>query len=117
MAKAETTREISDEHENYIVSRFARWNARNSSNSGAVGNDPNDVTSDIHIIECKATEGKSITVKLADWIKNRTKQYAGRTPAMAFRFRDPYTQKHLDLVLIELDEYIWLREQIDKGMI
>jgi hypothetical protein len=96
-----------------VVKQLARWNARRSSNSGAVANDPNDVTSDLHIVECKATEGKSISVKLDDWIKNRKKQYAGRTPAMAFRFRDPHTDQHLDLIMIELDEYVYMREALD----
>lgn len=113
MGKATTTRQVSDEHEDALVKAFARWDARRSSNSGSVANDPNDVTSDLHIIECKATEGKSVSIKLADWLKNKKKQYAGRTPAMAFRFRDPHTKNHLDLILIELDEYVWLREQLD----
>lgn len=111
--KSATTRELSDQHEEFIVRSLAAWNARRSSNSGAVANDPNDVTSDIHIIECKATEGKSLSLKLSDWLKNRAKQYGGRTPAMAFRFRDPHTDKSIDLIMLELDEYVWLRSELD----
>lgn len=113
MGKAKTTRQVSDEHEDYVTKMLAKWSARRSSNSGAVANDPNDVTSDLHIVECKATEGKSIGIKLDDWLKNKKKQYGGRTPAMAFRFRDPHTHKHLDLILIELEEYVYYREQLE----
>lgn len=106
MPKAQTTRTISDEHENFIVKVFSRWNARRSPSSGARFSDPIDVTTDLHVIECKATEGKSISVKLDDWIKNRNKAYNGRRPMMAFRFRDPYNGKHIDLFLVEPDDYL-----------
>lgn len=104
MPKATTTRQVSDEHENFIVKKFSEWNARRSPSSGAMAHDPIDVTSDLHVIECKATEGKSISVKLDDWIKNRDKAYNGRRPAMALRFRDPYTGRHIDLFLHELED-------------
>jgi hypothetical protein len=106
MAKAKTTREVSDEHEEHLVEKFSRWNARRSPSSGASFSDPNDVTCDIHVIECKATEGKSISFKLDDWLKIRKKAYDGRTPGMALRFRDPYNGKHIDLMVVELDEYV-----------
>lgn len=114
MPKAKTTRTVSDEHEEFIVKKLAPWNARRSVSSGANYADPHDVTSDIHVTECKATEGKTISVKLADWIKQRNKSGLGRTPTMAFRFRDPYTKDHIDLMMIEVEEYVWLREELEN---
>lgn len=114
MSKSRTTRQVSDEHENFLVKRFADWNARRSPSSGAMPNDPIDVTSDLHVIEAKATEGKSISVKLDDWLKNRAKAYNGRRPAMAFRFRDPYNGKHIDLFLVEVEDYM---EKIENDIV
>lgn len=111
MPKAQTTRQISNEHESFLEKVFAKWNARRSPSSGARFSDPIDVTTDLHVIEAKATEGKSISIKREDWIKNRNKAYNGRMPAMAIRFRDPYNGKHIDLLLVELEnDYL---EKID----
>lgn len=104
--KKKTTRQLSDAHENYLVKVMARWNARRSSSSGAMFNDPNDVTTDLHVIECKATEGQSLSLKREDWLKIQAKAYNGKGPMMSYRFADPYGDKHIDLVMITLEEYM-----------
>lgn len=74
-----------------------------SSGSGSGWLRKSDVRSDNHLWEAKRTDGKSISIKLDDWIKNR--RYAweqGRTPAM-----------HLEigttrLVVLEEDDFLEL---------
>lgn len=105
MTLAKTTREVSDEHENHLAKMLEKFAGRRSPSSGAVFSDPNDVTSDIYVVECKATEKKSISVKLSDWEGIRKKAFGGRKPMLAFRFRDPYWKKHTDLVMIELRDF------------
>lgn len=102
MAKAQTTRQVSSEHESFVAKVFARFNGKASSSSGASPAYPHDVESDLYVTECKATEGKSISIKLDDWLKIRHRAGNGRLPSMAFRFRDPYSGKHIDLFMKEL---------------
>lgn len=105
---------LSDEHENYIAKLLGRWNGRRSSSSGAMYNDPNDVTSDLHVIECKATEGQSITLKLDDWLKTRAKAYNGKSPAMAIRFKDFWSGQTVDLIIEEADEWVAKLEELEE---
>jgi hypothetical protein len=109
--KLRTTRQISSEQESFVANLFLRWNGKASSSSGASIAYPHDVESDLYVTECKATEGKSISIKLDDWLKIRHRAGNGRLPSMAFRFRDPYTGKHVDLFMKELVEEV---DQLDE---
>lgn len=111
MPKLRTTRQVSSEQESFVAKVFLRWNGRASSSSGSSPAYPHDVQSDHYVTECKATEGKSISVKLDDWLKIRHRAGNGRLPSMAFRFRDPYTGKHIDLFMKELAEEV---EQLER---
>jgi Holliday junction resolvase len=115
MSKAKTTRQLSDEHEEYLVDAFYKFHARRSPSSGASAIDPNDVITDMHVIEAKATEKGSITIKKSDWQKIRAKAFNGRTPAMAFRFKDDYTGESIDLFTIEVPEYTYIRERLEHA--
>ena len=110
MAKARTTRQISSEQESFVANLFARWDGRSSSSSGSSPAYPHDVQSNLYVTECKATEGKSISLKLDDWLKIRHRADNGREPSMALRFRDPYTGKHIDLFVKELQREVWDQE-------
>lgn len=112
MAKTRTTRQISSEQESFVAKLFARWNGRNSSSSGSSIAYPHDVECDVYVTECKATEGKSISVKLDDWLKIRHRAENGRLPSMAFRFRDPYSGKHIDLFMKELTSEVDLLDEV-----
>lgn len=115
MAKARTTRQVSSEHESFVAKAFSRWSGKASSSSGASPAYPHDVESDLYVTECKATEGKSISVKIDDWLKIRHRAGNGRLPSMAFRFRDPYTGKHIDLFMKELDDEVDDQEKLSDS--
>lgn len=100
--KSQTTRALSDPHEKFLEEVYP--GGRRSKSSGASYHDPPDVTTDDHVIEAKATEKKSISIKLEDWDGIRKKATNGRTPRLAIRFKDPYTNKITDLVLMEVSE-------------
>lgn len=110
MAKAKNTRELSDAHENYLADVYP--GGRRSPSSGATWNDPVDVTTDYHVIEAKSTEGESISFKKKDWLAIKDKAEGGRTPAMAFRFKDPYSTKSIDLICYEVNDDLELRERL-----
>lgn len=110
MATAKTTRELSDAHENFLADVYP--GGRRSPSSGSTWNDPIDVTTDYHVIEAKATEGESLTIKKKDWEKIRLMPHGGRVAAMAFRFHDPHTGKNIDLILTEVNDDLELRERL-----
>lgn len=110
MAKARTTRQVSKEQEDHVAKVFEPWDGKASASSGSSAVYPHDVECNLYVTECKATEGKSITIKLDDWFKIRHRAGNGREPSMALRFRDPYTGKHIDLFVKELDREVWDQE-------
>jgi hypothetical protein len=112
MAKAKNTRELSNAHEEFLADTLP--GGRRSKTSGASWHDPVDVTTDYHVIEAKATENKSITLKLEDWEGIRKKAHGGKIPAMALRFKDPYSMKVIDLLVIEVADELELLEKAWK---
>lgn len=109
MAKTKTTRELSDAHESFLAEIYP--GGRRSPSSGATWNDPVDVTTDYHVIEAKATEGESISLKKSDWLAISDKAKGGKIPAMALRFKDPYSMKTIDLICLSVDDELELRER------
>jgi hypothetical protein len=107
MAKAKTTRELSDAHENWLADTIP--GGRRSKTSGASSHDPIDVTTDFHVIEAKATEGESISIKKSTWQTIRQRAHDGRIPAIALRFKDPYNNTTIDLLCIEVYDELELR--------
>ena len=60
-----------------------RTGGKQQPGSGSGWIHPNDVLDDKHLWEMKATNGKSISIKLADWEKVRRNALSiGRWPAM-----------------------------------
>ena len=101
--KAKTTTTLSKDHEEWVARTLG---GRRSRSSGASFSDPVDVSSEFEVVECKATEGESISIKRSDWLKNREKVTNSRNPMMALRFKDPYTNKSIDLLLVEAADYL-----------
>lgn len=86
--------------EDSIASRFG---GRRSPSSGANPFDKGDVRGDDYLAECKTTEAKSFSFKLATWDKAKDEaEQAGRTPVMFVRFFDRDTGKHRDFQIEEL---------------
>lgn len=112
MPRSKNTRELSDAHEHFLADSYP--GGRRSKTSGASWHDPVDVTTDYHVIEAKATENKSISLKLEDWEGIRKKAGSGRVPAMALRFKDPYSSKVVDLIVMEVSDELDLREKAWK---
>jgi hypothetical protein len=59
--RAKSTSAMGKEHEEHVVKAFEWANARRSRSSGASFHDPIDVTTEVSVIECEATEKKSRT--------------------------------------------------------
>ena len=64
-----SSRKKGDELEKYVLSDFKElFNARQTSNSGAVFND-GDIIDPYHYIDCKNTDGKGFSIPHAEWGK------------------------------------------------
>lgn len=101
------------EHEEHVVNEFAWANAWRSRSSGASFNAPIDVTTDVSVIECEATENKSYSLKLSFWDEIVQKQHSGKLPMLAIRFRDAQNGKHTDLLILDLGEGSALLEEVE----
>jgi len=101
------------EHEEAVVSSFSWANAHRSRSSGASFHDPVDVTTEVSVIECEATENKSYSLKESFWEEVKEKQHSGKMPMLAIRFRHPTDGKHTDLGIIDLDNLSALLEELE----
>lgn len=114
-------KDLSLEHEKYIEKKFAYDIANRSRSSGAFFGDPIDVTSSNYVIECEATEKKSKSFKKDLWFEVRMKSYADKTPLLAIRFADPNPRHQVDLIIMDIEEFLYrdklimeLKETIKK---
>jgi hypothetical protein len=81
----------------------AKYGGRRSPSSGASAFDKGDVRFDEYLAECKTTEAKSFSFKLATW--DKAKQEAldlGKEPVMFVRFFDRDTGRHRDFKIEEI---------------
>lgn len=113
MARAKSTSAMGKEHEDAVVEAFAWANARRSRSSGASFHDPIDVTSEVTVTECEATEAKSYSIKKALWDEVVSKQHSGKMPSLAIRFRDTTGGKPTDLFIMSLSEASALLEELE----
>ncbi len=108
-----STSQMGKEHEEYIVEAFAWANGRRSRSSGASFHDPIDVTSDVLVTECEATEKKSYSLKLSFWEEIVQKQHSGKAPSLAIRFLERDKQKSTDLMVVEAEYLSSLLEELE----
>lgn len=111
--QAKHTSGMGKEHEEYVVEQFEWANAWRSRSSGASFHAPIDVTCDVSVIECEATENKSYRLTLDFWEEVVQKQHTGKLPMLAIRFRDVQNGKHVDLGVIDLGEVSALLEEVE----
>lgn len=111
--KAKHTTGMGKEHEEHVVTEFAWANASRSRSSGASFHDPVDITCDVAVIECEATENKSYSLKLSFWDEVVQKQHSGKMPALAIRFRDAQNSNHTDLAVISLSDLSAMLEELE----
>jgi hypothetical protein len=111
--RAKSTTAMGREHEEHVVEVFD-WAAGNRSrSSGASFHDPVDVTTEVSVIECEATEAKSYSLKLSFWKEVFNKQHTGKIPMLAVRFRDPTGGRNTDLAVIDLQELSAIMEELE----
>ena len=101
------------EHEEHVVDVYSWANAKRSKSSGASFHDPIDVTTDVSVIECEATEAKTYRISIDLWNEVVEKQHTGKTPMLAIRFRNAQGGQHLDLAVVDLDELSALQEEVE----
>jgi hypothetical protein len=111
--RAKHTTGMAKEHEDHVASVYAWASGRRSAASGASFHDPIDVSTEVSVIECEATEAQSYTLKRSFWDEVVQKQHSGKTPMLAVRFRDTTGDKHLDLAVVSLDELAALQEEVE----
>lgn len=111
--KAKSTTAMGREHEEFVVDKFEWDKAWRSRSSGASFHQPVDVTTDSMVIECEATEAKSYRLTLDYWREIQEKQHTGKTPALAIRLRDPIDGKHVDLVVMDINDVTADREELE----
>lgn len=111
--RAKHTTGMGKEHEEHVVEQFEWANAWRSRSSGASFHAPIDVTADVAVIECEATESKSYRLTLEFWQEIVEKQHSGKLPMLAVRFRDPQNGKHTDLLVMDLGEGSALLEEVE----
>jgi hypothetical protein len=101
------------DHENEIVDIFKWANGRRSKSSGASFHDPVDVTTDVTVTECEATQNKSYSLKLTFWEEIVKKQHSGKIPTLAVRFLERDKQKSTDLMIIDAAELSLMFEELE----
>lgn len=111
--RSKSTTAMGKEHEEAVVEAFEWANGRRSKSSGASFHDPIDVTSEVTVTECEATEAKSYSLKLALWEEVVSKQHSGKMPTLAIRFRDPTGGKPVDLLVMSLSDGSALLEELE----
>lgn len=113
MPPAKHTSGMGKEHEEHMVKLFEWAKAWRSRSSGASQHDPIDVTSEVAVIECEATEKASYSLKLSFWKEVFSKQYNGKMPLLGIRFRDPVGTDHTDLVVMSAADAAALLEEVE----
>jgi len=108
-----STTQMGKEHEEKIVNLWEWANARRSRSSGASFHDPIDVTSDVAVTECEATEKKSYSLKLEFWEEIVQKQHSGKFPSLAIRFLERDKQKITDLMVVDAELYSSQMEELE----
>ena len=108
-----STTQMGKEHEEHIVKLFEWANGRRSKSSGASFHDPIDVTTDVTVTECEATNAESYRLKKSFWIEIVEKQHSGKLPSLAIRFIDKENGRHTDLMVIEASELASLFEEVE----
>lgn len=111
--RAKSTTSMGKEHEEHVVEVYKWADAKRSKSSGASFHDPIDVTTEVSVIECEATEAKSYRLKLEFWEEIFAKQHSGKVPMLAIRFRDPVSGKHTDLAVMDLLEASAMQEELE----
>lgn len=111
--RAQSTSAMGKEHEEAVVDAFAWANAQRSRSSGASFHDPIDVTSEVTVTECEATENKSYSLKESFWHEVVSKQHSGKMPTLAIRFRHPTDGQHTDLLVMSLADGSALLEELE----
>lgn len=111
--RATSTSAMGKEHEEAVVDAFAWANARRSRSSGASFHDPIDVTSEVTVTECEATEKESYTLKKSFWREIISKQHSGKMPTLAIRFRNPTGGESVDLLVMSLADGSALLEELE----
>lgn len=111
--KPQSTSGIGRQHEEAIVDKFSWANAHRSRSSGASFHAPVDVTSDVTVTECEATENKSYRFKLSFWEEIVQKQHSGKIPTLAIRFIEKDKSEITDLMVIAADELSSMFEELE----
>lgn len=111
--RAKHTSGMAKEHEEYVAEVYQWAKGKRSRSSGASLHDPIDVTTEVSVIECEATENKSYRLTLDFWDEVVHKQHSGKTPSLAIRFRDTTSNKHVDLAVVSLEELSALQEEVE----
>jgi len=104
---------MGQEHENAVVDSFNWAKAWRSRSSGSSDREPIDVTCDVAVIECEATEKQSYSLKKTFWQEIVEKQYDGKMPMLGIRFRDPTSDKHTDLAVMSLADASAILEELE----
>ena len=117
MSKLWTTRQMSDLHESMIEERTGAKRTRGSGNQFN-GQADNRHTFDVPFATAydgKSTLGRSIGITREMWDKLK-EQAAGLIPALPLRFyRNEYlTVVDLDLIVVEMEHYLELREKAQR---
>lgn len=112
--RAKHTSGMGKEHEEAVVESFDWANASRSRSSGASFHDPVDVTTNVSVIECEATEAESYRLTLKFWDEVVQKQHSGKIPILAVRFRDTTGGKHTDLAVLSLHELSALLAEVEE---
>jgi hypothetical protein len=95
---------MSIEHEEYIAKELGGKRERAS---GASITAPGDVITPEYLVECKVSESGSVSLNRKQWQKIREEAaLRGRRPMGALRLRDPYTGKHIDVIVKMLDDEV-----------
>lgn len=97
-----TNKQMSIEHENFIA---LAMNGKRERASGASITAPGDVITDDYLIECKVSESGTVSISAKAIAKIREEAATrGRRPMVALRLRDPYGNRHIDVVVKLLDD-------------
>src|SRR6185503_13418640 len=112
--QAKSTSGMGKEHEEHVAETYKWASGKRSRSSGASFHDPVDVTTDVSVIECEATENKSYRLTLEFWDEVVQKQHSGKIPMLAIRFRDVTSGKHVDLGVMDLDTISNLQAEVEE---
>lgn len=113
MLQAKSTTSKAKEHEEFVEKMYEWDHAKRSRSSGASFHDPVDVTSDSLVIECEYTENDSYRLKRSFWEEVVKKQYNGKQPTLAIRFREKFSEGHDDLIVMSLHDHTAIMEELE----